>query len=244
MWYTILITLVVDVGGLVLVYLLLRDRLRRAASSEARVAEIREEVSRLLVELNQATDRNVALMEDRIGILNDALSTADKKIGLLRRETEKHDVGSRIYSRLAEGRPPRPVEAEDSRQAPPGAAPVQPQPAAAPLAVELSERPAQAAGRLPPPGRSRAGASRGLSAADTAGARALGADDAGADDAGAGDAGPGEPANVASRSGDVRQRVMMLFRAGFSPSLIASRVGAPVGEVELIISLEQRKGQA
>jgi hypothetical protein len=37
---------------------------------------------------------------------------------------------------------------------------------------------------------------------------------------------------------------MMLYRAGFSASLIASRVGAPVGEVELIISLEQRKGQA
>ncbi len=218
MWYTILITLVVDVGGLVLVYLLLRDRLRRAASSEARVAEIREEVSRLLVELNQATDRNVALMEDRIGVLNDALSTADKKIGLLRRETEKHDVGSRIYSRLAEGRPPRPLEAEESREAPPPAAPVapvpaapvQPPPAAPPLAVELSERPAQAAGRVAA-GRGRAGASREAAAAP---------------------------------SGDVHQRVMMLFRAGFSPSLIASRVGAPVGEVELIISLEQRKGQA
>src|SRR5208337_2590276 len=110
MWYTIMITLVVDVGGLVLVYMLLRDRVRRAASAESRISEIREEVSRLLVELNQATDRNIALMEDKITVLNDAISTADKKIGLLRRETEKHDVGSQIYSRLAEGRRQMPTE--------------------------------------------------------------------------------------------------------------------------------------
>ena len=81
--------------------------MRRATSAESRIAEIREEVSRLLVELNQATDRNIALMEDKIAALNEAISTADKKIGLLRRETEKHDVGSQIYSRLAEGRHPR-----------------------------------------------------------------------------------------------------------------------------------------
>src|SRR5271157_1192678 len=110
MWYTIVITLVVDIGGLVLVYLLLRDRVRRAASADSRIAEIRDEVSRLLVELNQATDRNIALMEDKITVLNEAISTADKKIGLLRRETEKHDVGSQIYSRLAEGRRQRPTE--------------------------------------------------------------------------------------------------------------------------------------
>jgi len=218
MWYTILITLVVDLGGLVLVYLLLRDRVRRAASAEARIGEIREEVSRLLVELNQATDRNVALMEDRIAVLNEAISTADKKIGLLRRETEKHDVGSRIYSRLAEGKTPRSAGAQEPGEArAPGAVPPPPVP---PLAVELSERPG-VTGRLDAPA-----GPRGAPAAEAA------------------EAGAAAAAPAPGRAGDVRQRVMMLFRAGFSPSLIASRVGAPVGEVELIISLEQRKGQA
>src|SRR5208283_2745127 len=115
MSYAILITLVVDLGGIVLVYLLLRDRVRRAVSAESRISEIREEVSRLLVELNQATDRNIALMEDKITVLNDAISTADKKIGLLRRETEKHDVGSQIYSRLAEGGRQRQTESAGRR---------------------------------------------------------------------------------------------------------------------------------
>ena len=198
MWYTVLLSLVVDAGGLILVYLLLRDRVRRTVAAETRIGEIREEVSRLLVELNQATDRNIAVMEDRIAVLNEAIATADKKIGLLRRETEKHDVGSQIYSRLAEGRPARapgvpegPPGERVTARPPSSASPSAPP---APLSVELSER--------------QGGLATGAPVAD------------------------------------VRQRVMMLFRSGFSPSLIASRVGAPLGEVELIISLEQRKGQA
>ncbi|MGO9310204.1 MAG: hypothetical protein ACLQDL_14440 [Spirochaetia bacterium] len=230
MWYTIMITLVVDIGGLVLVYVLLRDRVRRAALAESRISEIREEVSRLLVELNQATDRNIALMEDKIPVLNDAISTADKKIGLLRRETEKHDVGSQIYSRLAEGRRQRPTEPakreDDSAEYRD--------------ARSAGYRDAQSAGY-------RDAQSPGYRDAQSAGYR---------DAQSPGDAVPALPLSVElseqnpqpAAAGKPRgigpdaQRVMMLYRAGFSSSLIASRVGAPVGEVELIISLEQRKG--
>jgi hypothetical protein len=218
MWYTVLITIVVDIGGLLLVYVILRDRIQRALTVQSQIAEIREEVSRLLVELNQTTDRNVAVMEDKISSLNEALSTADKKIGLLHREIEKHDVGSQIYSRLAEGRvrteaaelpraePPR--KAEPRREAPRAPADSgqtgEVQKVAPSLTVELSTKAEDAE---PPRG------------APSAVERTAGA----------------EP--------DLRQRVMMLHRAGFSLSLIASRVGAPLGEVELIVSLEQRKGQ-
>jgi hypothetical protein len=224
-WYTILITLVVDVGGLIIIYAVLKDRLRRATTAEAQIAEIRDEVSSLLVELNQTTDRNIVLMEDRIASLNDLLAAADKKIGLLQREIEKHDVGTKIYSRLAEGRPApssappreseppaRAVAPASARQAAartvsPAGPPPEEAPAVPPLAVELSLKPERVSSRAEQWG--------------------LGA----------------EPAARAAE-GDVRQRVMMLYRSGFSPSLIASRVGAPLGEVELIISLEQRKGKA
>ncbi|HEY9595104.1 MAG TPA: hypothetical protein VHE79_11540 [Spirochaetia bacterium] len=201
MWYTILITLVVDFGGLLLLYVILSNRLRRASTTEAQIAEIRDEVSRLLVELNQTTERNIALVEDKIATLNDILSQADKKIGLLHREIEKHDVGSQIYSRLAERKPrpsperpvsERPSASETPVEAPRAAAEPVPRttahhaepPQEKQLAVELSEGP------------------------------------------------------------DLHERVMMLHRSGFAPSLIASRVGVPLGEVELIISLEQRKGKA
>ena len=255
MWYTILISLVVDFGGLLFVYLLLRDRVRRATSVESRMAEVRDEVSRLLVELNQATDRNIALMEDKIAALNDAISTADKKIGLLRRETEKHDVGSQIYSRLAEGRHPRAAAAspgdeperwggaesagyrgaeseeprrEESVEYSGAESAVNRSAESAEYRDAESVRPQRRA-----PAASRAAASP--SAPPTA-QRAVERSE------------PEVPPLAVELSGaaatDVRQRVMMLYRAGFSPSLIASRVGALVGEVELIIALEQRKGQA
>jgi hypothetical protein len=200
MWYTILIMLVVDFGGLLLIYVTLRDRLRRATTTDAQIEEIRTEVSRLLVELNQATDRNIALMEDKIASLNDALAAADKKIGLLHREIEKHDVGSQIYSRLAEGRA-RPLPAPDL----PVQEAVQPE---KPLAVELSEKPSERESSR------TAGPTRDFES----------------------------PA--AEPLAGLHERVLMLHRSGFSSSLIASRVGVPRGEVELIISLEQRKGKA
>jgi hypothetical protein len=238
MWYTVLITLILDVGGLLLIYVLLRDRVRRAASSDAQIAEIRDEVSRLLVELNRTTDRNIALIEDRIASLNELLSSADKKIGLLRRETEKHDVGTQIYSRLAEGR---------SRVA--GAPAAGPQPR-----QEREEMP------QPQPRQERDGGAGGV--AEGAAARMTPRVAAGV---AAGSApqlsvelsdGPEsrvergglesrqERDGAAGRPPDLQQRVVMLHNAGFAASLIASRVGVPLGEVELIIALQERKGRA
>jgi hypothetical protein len=177
---TILILLAVEIGGLLVVYAVLRERVRRGTSAAAQSQELREEVSRLVVELNQTTDRNIALVEDGIARLNELLARADKKIGLLRRESEKHEMGMQVYSRLGEGR----------------------------SAVEQG---APAGG--PPPaktGRARAAA----------------------------------PKAEEGEATDAREQVVRLARGGFAPSLIAARVGVPLGEVELIISLEQRKGQS
>jgi hypothetical protein len=260
MWYTVLITLILDVGGLLLIYVLLRDRVRRAASSDAQIAEIRDEVSRLLVELNRTTDRNIALIEDRIASLNELLSSADKKIGLLRRETEKHDVGTQIYSRLAEGRsrvagaPAAGPQPRQEREEMP-----QPQPR-----QEREEMP------QPQPRQEREGGAGGVAAG--AAARMTPRVAAGV---AAGSApqlsvelsdGPEsrverggresrqerdqmpqprqERDGAAGRPPDLQQRVVMLHNAGFAASLIASRVGVPLGEVELIIALQERKGRA
>src|SRR5208337_3219306 len=146
--------------------------------------------------------------------------------GLLRRETEKHDVGSQIYSRLAEGRHQRAGESAVSRDAESAAS--RGADSARLLAVELSEPilrgtasrnevPMGTVGGAEPAGHI-GGESAGYRDAESAGYR---------DAESAVNRGGAEP--------DGRQRVMMLYRAGFSPSLIASRVGAPVGEVELII---------
>jgi hypothetical protein len=98
---TIVILLAVQLGGLAIVYVVLRERLRRAASAASQSRELRDEVSRLVVELNQTTERNVALVEDAIARLNELVERADKKIGLLRREADRHDGGLALYGRLA-----------------------------------------------------------------------------------------------------------------------------------------------
>ncbi|MCX7038862.1 MAG: hypothetical protein NT005_06985 [Spirochaetes bacterium] len=189
----ILILLAVEMGGLLVIYAVLRERVRRGTSDAAQSQELRDEVSRLVVELNQTTDRNIALVEDGIASLNEALARADKKIGLLRRESEKHDMGMQVYSRLAEG---------------------------------------------------RGTVGQGATAAKGAGSAA--AKGAGGDPS---SARPGQtravPAEAESGEGvDAHEQVLRLARGGFAPSLIAARVGIPLGEVELIISLERRKGQS
>jgi len=205
MWYTLFITLVIDVGGLVLVYALLRDRIRRATSAAGQIAELRDEVSRLVVELNQTTERNIALIEDRIGTLNELLNAADRKMGLLHREIEKHDVGAHVYSRLAEGGA-RGIQARRQQ-------------GTTEHVTVGPEAPARSPEAKPPEA-------------------ARGEDGHGAEDSRDTAAGARE---TRARSDDVHQRVMMLSRSGFSASLIAGRVGIPLGEVELIISLERQR---
>jgi len=194
MWYTILITLIVNLGGLLLIYALLRDRVRRATSASAQIAELRDEVGRLVIELNQTTDRNIALIEDRIANLNELAAAADKKIGLLRREIEKHDVGSRVYSRIAGGMGTSTFEENVARSDRENVARSDRE------NVARSDRAQSAAARIP--------------------------------------AAPTLSVELSERT-DLHQRVVMLHKAGVSPSLIATRVGVPAGEVELILSLEQ-----
>jgi hypothetical protein len=191
MWHVIVITLVIDISGLLLVYALLRNRVRRATSAAAQMAELREEVSRLVVELNQTAERNVALLEDRISGLSDLIAAADRKIALLQREIEKHDVGVKVYSRIAESTANSSATSRSSPR----------------LSVELSEKKELSDREAQKP--------------------------------------PDQGTVLASQRQEARQRVVMLSRSGFAAPLIAARVGMPLGEVELIISLErQRVSQA
>lgn len=118
----------------------------------------------MIVELNQVTDRSVALLEDKAAGLGGLLAEADRKMSLLKREIERHEVGARVYDRLAARR---------------GAA--------------------TAAATAPVDGR--------------------------------------QAAKPPQEKPDLGAEVLRLHRAGFAPQIIASRVGAPLGEVELIISL-------
>jgi TolA-binding protein len=94
--------------GYAAVYLVLRRKIARTLSAATVLREVREEVNRILVELNQTTHRNVTLLEDRIASLAELLARADKKIALARREAEKQELSEKLYTELA-GRRNRPA---------------------------------------------------------------------------------------------------------------------------------------
>ena len=89
------------IAGYFIVYLILKAKLNKSVDPKAILESIREEVDRIIVELNSTTDRNITLMEDKVQSLSTLLEQADKKIGILRREIEKHELSAKVYSDLA-----------------------------------------------------------------------------------------------------------------------------------------------
>ena len=166
-----LLLLTAVAAGYAVVYFVLKKKIARTLAAATVLREVREEVNRILVELNQTTHRNVTLLEDRIASLAELLAKTDKKIALASREAEKQDLADRLYTELADRR---------RRPAEPGSTPAS-------------------------PGREAATPGQGPAAEDR------------------------------------QAEAVRLAQAGLSPSLIARRLGLPLGEVELILSLAEHK---
>jgi hypothetical protein len=111
------------------VYFILKKRIARTLAAATVLREVREEVNRILVELNQTTHRNVSLLEDRVASLTELLARADKKIALARREAEKQELAEKLYSELAARRAP-------SAPPKPGSPPAEPAQAPAPQSLQ------------------------------------------------------------------------------------------------------------
>lgn len=83
--------------------------------------EIRREIGAIITEMNQTTERNIELIEDRIGRLKKLIEAADKRVVVMRREAERRDRAEETYSRL--GRTlqvlPESPPATDSRRSDP-----------------------------------------------------------------------------------------------------------------------------
>jgi hypothetical protein len=203
MGWTLVTVLAVDVVVLAGFWLVLRRWLARRLSAPRQAVDLGDEVGRLVTELNQVAERNVVLLEDRVAALNDLLAAADKKIGLLRRESERHEAGALVYGRLAT----------------PGAR----------AAAAREAEPGPGGERMPAGGAPKGAAGQPADAGGTA-AELIGQ--------------PVGPAGSTSARPDartaMRAEIGRLARAGLAAAAIAARVGAPLGEVELILSLEQR----
>jgi len=206
MFWTVAALLAVNLAVLAASWFLLRGWLERRLAAPRQAADLDEEVGRLVTELNQAAERTVVLLEDRTAALNDLLAAADKKIGLLRREIERHEAGARVYGHLAG--PRARAAASAAAEAADDTADVVPSgPAAMPVAPTAPAAPA---------------------AAPVAGAAAAAPGE-----------GPGARESAQDARTALRAEIGRLARGGLPAAAIAARTGAPLGEVELILSIER-----
>ncbi|MBN1698320.1 MAG: hypothetical protein JW881_12470 [Spirochaetales bacterium] len=145
-------------AGFFIVYLFLKRTIKKLVNPQKLIDNIHSEVNKIMAELNNITERNITLIEQRVRELSALLEKADKKILMLQRESEKYSM-SKNYSDI----------------------------------IKKTQQ-------------------------------------------------QGEAQNRKESDVSIRERVLKLYYQGFSPALIAGRINLPVGEIELIISLEERKG--
>ncbi len=91
-------------------YLLLNRKIEHRMSPTEMLDRIGREVEGIIRDLNQTTDRNIGLIEDRIESLKSILENVDKRIGLMKRESEKKEVSTALYNDIlkpAQNSPPR-----------------------------------------------------------------------------------------------------------------------------------------
>ena len=147
------------------VYFLLIRKISKILDSEKILSKVDEEINSLILELNQTTERNILLIEDRIKTLSNLIKSSDKSIMLLNKELDRQKIEPIDYSHLSKNRNFLPTEDE--------------------IVKEDEEN----------------------------------------------------DENLSDK-----KRIMELFNNGFSPDVIASKTGSSIGEVELIITLNSRKG--
>lgn len=98
-WFSVLLVNILFTG---VALLYLARRIEKRIEPTAVLNEIRAEVDELIVEFNQTTERNIGLLEERIVRLNRIIETADRRLTVLKRETESHDAGVRVYSDIVQ----------------------------------------------------------------------------------------------------------------------------------------------
>jgi len=84
-----------------------RASFKRHLSDDKVLERVRRELNSLMIEMESSADRNVSILEDRIGQLKIVVAEADKKLALLAQESGKRVMESAVYSQLGQNRPAR-----------------------------------------------------------------------------------------------------------------------------------------
>jgi hypothetical protein len=181
--------------------------LKRRTGRERILVELNDEIERLVRDVNEITNRDTLLVEDRVKTLKALLDDIDRRITVLAGEVSRRHTQEEVYLELGKLRSPVLESA-----APPSAAnPAPPVPSAA-AAQAVSPPAAETGAGRPPP--SQTYSPRIVRSATP----------------------------IVPKPPPFAEQVAGLYRAGLSPGLIASRLGAALSEVELAIALAERRG--
>jgi hypothetical protein len=205
--------------------------IRRRTGIENILAVSREEVNRLIAEIDRATDRDARLVEERIASLRKVLEEADRRIAVLSRDLDRRRVSTGLYTAQGKFSPapetPGPVPGALPGTAPSGAG------------FPGFETPAAAASSAPP---GFAAPSAPVSPAFEPPGPVSGTAVPGAAARGPAPSGVPPSAAGASSARSLTERVAELSRQGFAAELIAARLGLSLSEVELAIAVSRRRG--
>lgn len=230
---TIAILVAIDLLGLGAIWLYVKSQLRKALELDSLLADIRKEVGILTTELNQTTDRNISLVEDRMEALHSLLDEADRRMGVVKRELETKASEREVYSRLGKPHPVQGTRPQRSQPPLPGL-----EPAASSVESQRSEEwPGSVGSPAPEPYMAGTQAS-GLRMPGLSGESPIRLDL------------PRKPVEIIQTHESVipakslREQALDLYSRGFSADIIAARLGTTVAEMDLLISLEEERRQS
>jgi len=84
-------------------FLFCRWYIKRKTAAAQLLADYRDEVGRLIAEIDKATDRDSLLVEERIKVLRKMLEDTDKRISVYIREARRSRDGEAMYASLGRG---------------------------------------------------------------------------------------------------------------------------------------------
>lgn len=169
--------LIISIGSLVFcfsAFIYFRIYIKRRTSFEGILKDVREEVNRLLRRIDEITENDISLIEDREKALRTLLEETDRRLAILNRELERRESAEKAYRDM--GKNPIPIRLASS-----------PVPSPAPEAAPAPQKP--------------------------------------------------RPEGTLS----LNEQIHELARSGFSPSVIASRLGISITEAELAVALQERR---
>lgn len=102
----VLLFIFLQVISSVIVFFIIKASMEKRFKVSSVIAKLQEELNSIMVELNQATEKNIELIEDKIHGLSELLEAADKKIVVLKRETEKLEVSKNVYNQIQKNKSP------------------------------------------------------------------------------------------------------------------------------------------